>query len=153
MKKNIRVVLTNDVPSLGKQGDICEVTFGHAKNFLFPRGFAVPATAAATKQAELLVQRRGKEAADADARRQIFAKQLRNIHLVLSAKANANGTLYGGVHAEDILLALRSAGVEGVPASAISFDKPVHAIGESSVVIHLDSSEKIIVPLTITAKE
>ena len=48
----MKVILTESVEKLGQEGEVKEVANGYARNFLFPRGLAIPATAGALKQAE-----------------------------------------------------------------------------------------------------
>ena len=59
----IRVVLRSDVPNLGKRGDMCEVADGYARNFLFPKGQAIPANSGIANQAAKM--RRARETKDA----------------------------------------------------------------------------------------
>ena len=59
MAKRVQVVLSEDVLSLGKDGDLVEVAPGYARNFLLPTGKAVPVTASVLRQVE---HRRAKEA-------------------------------------------------------------------------------------------
>ena len=59
MAKRVSVVLSEDVLSLGKDGDLVEVAPGYARNFLLPQGKAVPVTPAVMRQVE---HRRAKEA-------------------------------------------------------------------------------------------
>ena len=47
----MRVVLRSDVPNLGKRGDMCDVADGYARNFLFPKGQAIPASSGIADQA------------------------------------------------------------------------------------------------------
>ena len=59
MAKRVQVVLSEDILSLGKDGDLVEVAPGYARNFLLPHGKALPVTPAVLKQVE---HRRAKEA-------------------------------------------------------------------------------------------
>ena len=58
-----KVVLRSDVPNLGKRGDIRDVADGYARNFLFPKGHAIPANSGIAQQAETM--RRARETKDA----------------------------------------------------------------------------------------
>ncbi|MCX5954977.1 MAG: 50S ribosomal protein L9, partial [Cyanobacteria bacterium] len=60
MAKRVQVVLSEDVLSLGKDGDLVDVAPGYARNFLVPTGKSVPVTASVLRQVE---HRRAKEAA------------------------------------------------------------------------------------------
>ena len=59
----MKVVLRSDVPNLGKRGDIRDVADGYARNFLFPKGHAIPANSGIAQQAETM--RRARETKDA----------------------------------------------------------------------------------------
>ena len=59
----MEVVLRSDVPNLGKRGDIRDVADGYARNFLFPKGHAIPANSGIAQQAERM--RRARETKDA----------------------------------------------------------------------------------------
>ncbi len=67
MAKRVKVVLSEDVISLGKDGDLVEVAPGYARNFLLPYGKAVPVTPSVLKQVE---HRRAKQAEQEAARKQ-----------------------------------------------------------------------------------
>ena len=67
MANQIKVLLKNDVPSLGSGGEVVRVRPGFARNFLLPRGLAVPATAGNLARVEDL-KRRGCVAGEAGAR-------------------------------------------------------------------------------------
>ena len=53
----MKIILTETVEKLGQEGEVKEVANGYARNFLFPRGLAIPATAGALKQAEARIER------------------------------------------------------------------------------------------------
>src|SRR4051794_22889779 len=102
----MRVILRADVDELGKRGDICEVTNGYARNFLFPRGLAMKATDGAVSQAG--VMRRARDVRDAvdPAAAEEIARTLVPKTITITAKAGAEGKLYGSVTAADITAAV-----------------------------------------------
>ncbi len=59
----MRIVLRSDVPNLGKRGDICDVADGYARNFLLPKGHAIPANSGIAQQAATM--RKARETKDA----------------------------------------------------------------------------------------
>ena len=71
----MRVVLRSDVPNLGKRGDIRDVADGYARNYLFPKGHAIPANSGIAKQAETM--RRARETKDAHDRQEAEAVRKR----------------------------------------------------------------------------
>lgn len=98
----MKVLLTEDVPSLGLAGDIYAVAGGYARNYLIPRGYAIPASKGALKQAEEIrqagIRRRAQERANAEAQAQVISGK----QLLFNANAGENDRLYGSVTASDI---------------------------------------------------
>jgi large subunit ribosomal protein L9 len=93
----MKVILNKDVHPLGEEGDIKEVAAGYARNYLFPRGYAVPHTDKTVKQFE---SRRAEiEARKAEKRQDATAlkEKLEALELLIVMPAGANGKLYGAV--------------------------------------------------------
>ena len=109
----MKVVLTQDVKSLGKKGEMVSVADGHARNFLFPRKLAVEANAQA------LSELKNREAAAAhkikvetDAAKAAAAK-LEGRTVKFIAKAGSQGRLFGKITAKEVAEALsKELGVE-----------------------------------------
>ena len=102
----MKVILQQDVKGQGKKGQTVEVSDGYARNFLFPKKLAVPATtdnmnAMRIKENARLAQiEREKEAAKET------AKKLENIKVTIKAKAGNGGKLFGAVTSKEIADAL-----------------------------------------------
>ena len=98
----MKVILRSDVDGVGKRGDICDVSNGYARNFLLPRGLAIKATDGAVNQAASM--RRARDLRDAEDRSaaEEVARSLVARTITISAKAGAEGKLYGSVTAADI---------------------------------------------------
>ena len=102
----MKVILKQDVKGIGKKDEIHEVSDGYARNFLFPRKLAAVADASAVNIA------RGKEAAadfhEAEnvAAAQAVAAKLEGKTVRLTAKAGANGKLFGSVTPKDVAAAI-----------------------------------------------
>lgn len=98
----MKVILTADVKSQGKKGDVINVSDGYANNFLFKNGLAVPANAGnisinnAKKKAE--EERIAAETAEA----KLLAKQLEKVELAIAIEVGANGKAFGSVSAKEI---------------------------------------------------
>jgi len=109
----MKVVLTQDVKSLGKKGEMVNVADGHARNFLFPRKLAVEANAQA--MAELKnrenAARHKLETETAEAKQAASLLEGQTVKLI--AKAGSQGRLFGSVTAKEVAEALhKSLGVE-----------------------------------------
>jgi len=98
----MKVILKQDVKGLGKSGEMHEVSDGYARNFLLPRGLAVEANATninemnVKKEAEKM--RKDKELAKAKE----LAERLKDITVVIKAKAGENGKLFGSITSKEI---------------------------------------------------
>ncbi len=106
----MKVILITDVKELGKQGEVVEVSDGHARNFLFPQNLAVAATADSLKKkaekAEALTRKEHKEMSLAGD----LAASLEGYELVMQEKVSDGGVLYASVTAKGIAAALKKEG-------------------------------------------
>jgi large subunit ribosomal protein L9 len=93
----MKVILNKDLSPLGEEGDVRDVAKGYARNFLFPRGIALPYTDSTVKLFES--RREEIEARKADKRKDAAGvkEKLEALELVLTMPAGANGKLYGAV--------------------------------------------------------
>ena len=98
----MKVILQQDVKGQGKKGQMVEVAEGYARNFLLPRKLAVPATADAMNTMKLQEKARKAEEARQKAEAEAVAEKLKGAVVKLTAKAGANGKLFGAVTAKEI---------------------------------------------------
>lgn len=98
----MQVILKQDVKGQGKKGQMVNVSDGYARNFLLPRGLAEPATkeniSVMKGKAESLEYKLKMEREEA----QRTADKMKEIEVVLSAKAGANGKLFGSITSKDV---------------------------------------------------
>jgi len=137
VRKRMKIVLTANVPNLGKRGDIVSVADGYARNYLIPRGLGLEATPPNLTRFEAerqAVQRRTKrEAAEAEK----TAKLLDGFSLTVKAKAGEEGRLFGSVTAKDISAGLKDVLGIGVDRKQIELHEPLKAVGRYLVAVHL----------------
>ncbi|MDR2103300.1 MAG: 50S ribosomal protein L9 [Treponema sp.] len=98
----MKVILNKDLATLGEEGDVKDVAKGYARNFLFPRGIALPYTESTIK---LFESRQDEiEARKTDKRKAALSiqEQLEALELVIAMPAGANGKLYGAVTAQTV---------------------------------------------------
>ena len=109
----MKVVLLQDVKGKGKKGELCNVSDGYARNFLFPKKLAIEADNAALnelKNLEEALAHHKKE--ELDAARETAA-QLDGKTVTVTAKAGAGGKLFGSVTSKEIAAEIKnSLGVE-----------------------------------------
>jgi large subunit ribosomal protein L9 len=93
----VKIVLREDVDSLGRKGDLLDVADGYARNFLVPRGLAMKATKGVVKQAESM--RRSRVARDERDRGSAdeLAARLTSARIEVLARSGEGGRLFGSV--------------------------------------------------------
>ena len=98
----MKVILKQDVKSLGKKDEIVNVSDGYANNFLLPKGLAVPATAGGINEVK-----NKQQAADEKKKREIAAAKelaaaLKDKEVVIKLKSGAGGKLFGAVSNKEV---------------------------------------------------
>jgi large subunit ribosomal protein L9 len=143
----MRIVLREDVDTLGRKGDLVEVADGYARNYLVPKGLAMKATKGVVAQAESMRRSREvKETRDRDAA-QALAAQLGSRALEIKVRAGEGGKLFGSVTAADIAEALQAqTGVE-VDRRKVDLAEPIRELGDADVTVklHTDVSVGVVV--------
>ncbi len=137
--KNVKVILRQDVPSLGSEGDIVGVKPGYARNYLLPQGLAFEATPSAMKQIEE-EHRRTEARAKRDyleARRR--SSQLEGVSLTFHARAGEEGKLFGSITSADVADRLNEQGTLDyqVDRRQVVLEDPIKALGVFSVPVKL----------------
>lgn len=143
----MKLVLRADVAQVGKKGDIVDVADGYGRNFLLPKGLAFAATAGVEAQATSM--RRGRDARDASDRAaaQEVATSLVSRVVTITARAGAEGKLFGSVTAAEIADAVvAQTGVE-VDRRQLHLDEPIKAVGTHLVPTKLHAEVEF--PITV----
>jgi large subunit ribosomal protein L9 len=144
----MKVILTRDVPKVGKDGEIVTVANGYARNYLFPRQLALVAKGAAMKQHENRIAREVAKSANLLSAAQQNAEKLRDKQFQILGKASAKSTrLFGAVTEADVAEAIqKEIGLE-VDKRKISLIDPIKVTGlyELTAKLHPD----VIVPFTV----
>lgn len=98
----MKVILLQDIKSLGKKGELVNVSDGYARNFLFPKRLAKEANAQAMNEYKNAEDSKNYKIATQKAQAEHCKKQLEGQTLVMRAKAGSNGKLFGSITAKDI---------------------------------------------------
>jgi large subunit ribosomal protein L9 len=134
----VKVILTKDVPKVGKSGDMKQVADGFATNFLIPQKLAVPAAGGAYRawQHDIASRedKRVRERADAE----IAATRIASTTLPMRVPLGAGGKLYGSITSTDIGDALARRGIE-VDRHKIDLEEPLKTLGTYKVAIKVFS--------------
>ncbi len=125
----MKVILQQDVSGKGKRGQCVEVAEGYARNYLLPRKLAVPATADALNTMHLRDKAKKAEDARLKAEAEAISEKLKNCPVKVTARAGANGKLFGAVTSKEVSDALRSQYNIELAKQKIVMDEPIKAYG------------------------
>ena len=132
----MQVILLEDVPSLGKMGDLVKVSDGYGRNYLIPKKKAILATEKNRKvlehQKRLVQHQIGKTKKDAE----VFAQQIEKLSCTFAKTVGESGKLFGSVTSMEIEDYLKENGIE-VDRKRIQLEEPIKSIGVFTVPIKL----------------
>ena len=144
----VQVILRDDVPNLGKIGDVVRVKPGYARNFLLPRGLAVEANPKNLRMLEhhkrVITAKADREHKSAEA----SAKRLDGMQLTVRARAGEEGRLFGSVTNMDIERLLAEKGFQ-VDRRRIALDEPIKQLGSYPITVQVGRAVRATVQLTV----
>lgn len=133
----MKIVLREDVDTLGRKGDLVDVADGYARNFLVPRGLAIRATKGATKQAEAMRRNReAREVRDRESAQEIAAR-LDGVRIEVKARAGEGGKLFGSVTNADVADAVKAATEVELDRRTIELAEPIKELGPAELPVRL----------------
>ena len=133
----MKVILKQDVKTIGKKDEIHEVSDGYARNFLFPRGLAAPADAAAVNMARTKSEAKEHHAAEALAAAQALADKVKDKTVTLKAKGGASGRLFGKITAKDVAEALSKVAGTEIDKRKVELERDIKDFGTYSATVKL----------------
>lgn len=148
----VEVILRDDVPNLGRIGDVVRVKAGYARNYLLPRGLALEAS---SKNLRALEHQKRLIAAQADRDRKTAegqAKQVEGLELRVQARAGEEGRLFGSVTNIDVERLLAARGVT-VDRRRIQLDEPIKQLGTYPVVVQVGRDVRATVQVVVEASD
>lgn len=98
----MKVVLLADVKGKGKKGDLCQVSDGYARNFLFPKNLAIEADSAAMSELKSREESKAHHKKEEIANANDLASKLNGKTVTIKAKAGTAGRLFGSVTSKEI---------------------------------------------------
>ncbi|MHC1725101.1 MAG: 50S ribosomal protein L9 [Syntrophobacteraceae bacterium] len=148
----MKVILAENIDSLGQIGDLVNVAPGYGRNFLLPKGLAMEATGKNVRELEhkkrILAQKR-------EQRRQemlSLAEKLNAVTITMRRKVAEDEKLYGSVSTTDIAKNLEDKGFS-VEKKAITLDQPIKQLGEFTVSIRVDAQITANIKVVIEKEE
>jgi large subunit ribosomal protein L9 len=148
----MKVILNKDLATLGEEGDVKDVAKGYARNYLFPRGIALPYT---TRTIKIIEARRAeiearKEQKRMDARG--IKEKIESLELSISMPAGANGRLYGAVTNQTVADELAKNGFQIERKRIELAGTGFKSVGKYKAVIKLYENQSAEIGITIVAQ-
>lgn len=148
----MKIILQKEVDKLGVPGDVVAVKDGYARNFLIPKGLAVPASKGAERHAERLrrahLEKVGRELGEA----REAATRLEAVPVRIEVRAGEDGRLFGSITAADIATALAKASGLEVDRRRIRLADPIKSTGTHEVAVHLHPEVDAAVTVEVVAQ-
>ncbi|MDR3002321.1 MAG: 50S ribosomal protein L9 [Fibromonadaceae bacterium] len=148
----MEIILKADVQHLGKLLDVVQVKSGYARNFLFPRNLAMPATREAKRTLE-----KNREAMEALFRKELAASEdiatkISATQITIERSVVENERLYGSVSSSDIAASLKALGFN-IAKRQIVLAEPIKQLGNYSVPVKVFSGVEATLSVWVTNKK
>ena len=147
----MKVILLEDVKSVGKKGELVNTSDGYAKNFLFPKKLAVEATKSNLNEFELKQKAEAKRKKEELEQAQKMAKELEDKIVTVKVKTGENGKLFGSITNKEVAEEIvKQTGLK-IDKKKVSIGDPIKMVGERTAVIKLHP--KVAAEITIKIVE
>ena len=133
----MKVILLEDVKSLGKKGELVEVNDGYARNFILAKKLGVEATAKNMNDLKLKRAHEDKLAAQRLEEAKKFAAELEKVQVTLKIKAGEGGKLFGSISSKEIAQAAKEQLDLDIDKKKLVLPSPIKAVGTTMVPIKL----------------
>ena len=133
----MKVILLEDVKSLGKKGEVVNVNDGYARNFVLPKKLGVEATGKNMNDLKLQKANEEKVAKEHLEAAQAFAKEMEIDHVVVSIKAGEGGRTFGSVSSKEIATAYKEQCGKEIDKKKIILPEPIKSFGVYEVAVKL----------------
>jgi large subunit ribosomal protein L9 len=144
----MKVIFLKNVPK-GRRGEIKEVADGYARNFLFPKGMALPATPSAIKAAKAISDEKAESQARQHEELSRIVQELEGKELHFKARAGVKGRLHGAITTASIADELsRLAGFD-IDKKKVELEEPLHHLGNYDVMINLGTGAEAKIKVVI----
>ena len=148
----MKVILLEDVKTLGKKGDIVEVSEGYARNMLLKKKLGAEATGKNLNDLKLQKANAEKLAKEALETAQTLGKSLEGKTVNVAVKAGEGGRVFGSVSSKEIAEEIRSQLGFDVDRKKILLESPIKALGVTAVPVKLHSKVTVEINVNVTAQ-
>ena len=145
----MEIILREDVEKVGARGAVVKVADGYARNYLFPKRLAVPATESNKKiveqERDAYLRREAKLKGESES----LAQMMANVRLTFRQRVGENDQLFGSVTAKDIADALEAQNYH-IERRKVQLDEPIRTLGEHKV--HLRLHRDVTAEITVVVE-
>ena len=138
----MKIILKENIESLGAAGEIVEVKAGYARNFLVPKKMAVPATPTYLKQYDEEQRLKSLQAKKEKRGAENLARQLEKVSVTAAVPVGEEDKIFGSVTSQNISDLLKEQDFE-IDRRKIQLDEPLRALGVYDVPIRLHSDVEV----------
>ncbi len=138
MATQVQIILARDVPNLGRVGELHKVRAGYARNYLFPKGFALPASekhvSRLEHQRKLIEHKMGLLRSESERK----SAEIQKMQFTCNVKVGANDKIFGSVTARDIADELKNAGIV-IDHRDLKMEGPLKTLGLHTIALRLEA--------------
>ena len=145
----MKLVLNQDVRSLGKRGDVINVSKGYARNYLLPKNLAIYATEQNLVEAEKIKEDRRKKEEEAINIATDLRQTLEDVHIVIAQSSTDEGTLYASITKAQISESIEKFSGTKVQEEIINIPEPVKEIGLHKILLEISDELSIEIDLEV----
>jgi large subunit ribosomal protein L9 len=144
----MKVILTQDIPTLGARSEVVDVKPGFARNYLIPQGKALPASDANLKRLQQSIKHDDLKQNRNKGKAEELAKKLAEVSCTATVQAGEDDKLFGSVTAADIAGLLSGQGLE-IDKRRIVLEEPIKKLGVYNIPIKLHQDVEAIIKLWV----
>ena len=145
----VKVILTANVPKVGKAGELKEVASGYARNYLIANGLAIPAIGGAANRVAAEIASRATKVDRVKQEAEEHAKKISAAALTMGVKVGEGGKLFGSITNKEIADALERRGIT-VEKHQVLLDEPLKQLGTYKVQVKV--AAHLIAEVTVTVE-
>ncbi len=147
----MKLILTQEVSSLGRPGDVVEVKDGYGRNYLMPRGLAIRWSRGAEKQIDSIKRARSVRDVRDLGHAEEIKQQLEGLTITVPAQAGSTGRLFGAVSVTEIVAAVKAAGGPDIDKRRLEVANPIKSVGAHQVTVRVHDELAATVNLEVVA--
>ena len=147
----MKIILKEDIPSLGYKDDVVIVKDGYGRNYLIPQGKAVIASPSALKSLAEEQKQRAHKLAKIKADAEAVAESLKDVALTIGAKTSSTGTIFGSGNNIQIAEALEKLG-HNIDRKLIVIKETVKEVGKYEATVKLHKEVAVTIPFEVVSE-